>query len=83
MDIGVSRDSRPGAVRGKALLAGSGFFGVLFMLLAVGSTQADSVENSGGSLEVAPRDVGSSQVGNQSEQLKVKIAELDALLAEK
>lgn len=85
MDIGVSRGSRPGQVRRNSLLAGSGFFGVLLMLLTMGSTQADSVgkDGSGGSQDIAPRDAGSSQLGNQSDQLKAKIAELDALLAEK
>ena len=63
------------------------FLGALVMLLAVGSgySQADSVAVSGKGAQpqIAPLSKTASGSGEYSEQLAKKIAELDAILAEK
>ena len=89
MDTGVSICSKPRKVfiGAKAVLAGAGFLGALVMLLAVGSgySQADSVAVSGKGAQpqIAPLSKTASGSGEYSEQLAKKIAELDAILAEK
>ena len=89
MDTGVSICSKPRKVfiGARAVLAGASFFGLLVMLLAVGSdySQADSVAVSGkgAQTQVAPLSKAAQSSGEHSEQLATKIAELDAILAEK
>lgn len=89
MDTGASSDSRPSKVfiGAKSMLAGAGFFGALIMVLAVGSdySQADSpaVSGKGAPPPVAPLNRAVQSDVEPSEQLSAKIAELDAILAEK
>lgn len=89
MDTGVSSYSKPSRVfiGAKAMLAGAGFFGALVMVLAVGSdySQADSaaVSGKGAQPQIAPLNKAAQGGGEHSEQLATKIAELDAILAEK
>ncbi len=90
MDTGVSSYSKPNGVftGAKALLAGASFFGALVMMLAVGSgySQADSaaISGKGAQPQIAPLSKAVQSGGEQSsEQLAAKIAELDAILAEK
>ncbi|MHB0765185.1 PEGA domain-containing protein [Stutzerimonas sp. NM35] len=92
MDTGVSSYSKPRRVfiGAKAMLAGAGFFGALVMALVVGSdySQADSagVSGKGAEPQIAPLSRVAQAGGEQfehSDQLTAKIAELDAILAEK